>query len=125
MDRHWFPAILVGFSVLLGLIFIAALSPQGRNLLERNLDVRQVTASSSRITEESYESALSSLLSEYQVTGDAQTTYDALIVFRVPGSMLSLHYELVIAFQKLLADRVDEAEARFTALKAQYPWLPL
>jgi hypothetical protein len=125
MDRHWFPAILLGFSVLLALAFAAVLSPQGQDVLQPRQAVEEVIAPATVITEDVYQTAVTNLLQTYATEQDSQATYDALIALRVPGTMLNLHYELVIAFGKLLTDDRDDAQARLAALKAQYSWLPL
>jgi hypothetical protein len=125
MDRHWFPAILLGFSVLLALVFAVVLSPKGQELLEKNPDVREATTPAVRVNESTYQGAVTSLLLAYQQDEDPEATYNALIAVRVPPSMMSLHYELVIAMGKAMSGEEADAEARFTALKAQYPWLPL
>lgn len=125
MDRHWFPAILLGCSVTLALVFAVVLSPQGQEILEKNPDVREITAPSSVITDDAYRSAVSALLEEYQRSGNEEGTYNALIALRVPPSMLNVHYELVIGFGKYVTGDEDDGDARLAALKAQYPWLPL
>ncbi len=125
MDRHWFPAILLGFSVLLALVFAVVLSPQGQELLESNPDVRQVTTPSVIVDESTYQMAIVSLLEDYQLNQNAEVTYAALIAVRVPSNKLNLHYELVIAFGKLIQGDDLDATARLSALKAQHPWLPL
>jgi hypothetical protein len=125
MDRHWFPAILLGFSILLALVFAIVLSPKGQELLEKNPDVREATAPAVRVNEDTYQGAVTSLLLSYQTEDDAEATYNALIALRVPPSMMSVHYELVIAMGKAMSGEDADAEARFAALKAQYPWLPL
>ncbi len=125
MDRHWFPAILLGFSVALALVFAAVLSPQGQELLENNRDVREITSPVMPVSEDAYVGAVTSLLTIYAEDQDSQATYDALISVRVPANMLNLHYELVIAFGKLASGDEADGLARLAALKAQYPWLTL
>ncbi len=125
MDRHWFPAITLGFTVLLGLVFVFALSPRGRDWLRPDKDVREVTVPASVVTEDGYRQAVGTILSAYASSGNAQAAYDALILLRVPASSMNVHYELVIAMQKAAAGDKAEAAARFTALQAQYPWLNL
>lgn len=125
MDRNWFPAILLGLTILLALIFAAALSPRGRDLLRADRDVHEATAPAVRVTEEGYQAAANAILDTYATTHDAQAAYDALILLRVPASMMNAHYELVIALQKQVAGDTADAAARFAALKAQYPWLNL
>lgn len=125
MDRHWFPAILLGFSVVLALAFAAVLSPQGQEVLEKNPDVREITVPAVTVSEDTYQAAVTTLLQSYQENKDAEATYDALIAVRVPASMLNVHYELVVAFGKLAGGDEEDGESRLAALKAQYPWLPL
>jgi hypothetical protein len=125
MDRHWFPAILLGFSVALALVFAVILSPQGQEILEKNPDVREVTQSVTPVSDEVYQGAVTSLLNDYAVNDDAEATYRALIAVRVPADSLNLHYELVIAFGKLMSGDTEDGESRLAALKAQYTWLPL
>lgn len=125
MDRNWFPAITLGFTILLGLIFFVALSPRGRDALTPDRDVREATTPASPVTEETYQSAVGSILASYQESDDSEAAYDALILLRVPASMMNVHYELVIAMQKESSGDEAEAAARFAALKAQYSWLNL
>ena len=125
MDRHWFPAILLGFSVALALVFAVILSPQGQELLEKNPDVREVTRPMTQVNEEVYKGAITSLLEDYATQQDPEATYNALIALRVPADMLNLHYELVIGFGKIVSGDAADGEARLAALKAQYTWLPL
>jgi len=125
MDRHWFPAILLGASIMLALVFAVVLSPQGQELLERNPDVREVTAPQTPVNEDMYRGAVVSLLQAYVAGEDAEATYNALIALRVPADMLNVHYELVIAMGKVMSGDQADADARFAALKAQYSWLPL
>ncbi|MFZ2681953.1 MAG: hypothetical protein WAZ14_02575 [Patescibacteria group bacterium] len=125
MDRHWFPAILLGMTVILAVVFAAVLSPKGQEFLENNQDVREVTVPSVKVNEETYTQAVSTLLEAYQVDEDPEATYNALIAVRVPGNMLNVHYELVVAFGKLVNGETDDGTARLAALKAQYSWLPL
>ena len=125
MDRHWFPAILLGASIMLALVFAVVLSPQGQELLERNPDAREVSAPQTRVNEATYRGAVTSLLQAYASEGNAEATYNALIALRVPGDMLNLHYELVVAMGKVMSGDDADATARLAALKAQYPWLPL
>jgi hypothetical protein len=125
MDRHWFPAILLGASIMLALVFAVVLSPQGQELLERNPDVRDVVTPETPVNEDVYRGAVVSLLQAYAEEGDAEATYNALIALRVPVDMLNVHYELVIAMGKVMSGDKADAEARFAALKAQYSWLPL
>ncbi len=127
MDRHWFPAIVTGFTVLLGLVFVAVFSPnQTQEIFRRTPDVREVTAGDTAISEDTYKGAVNAILEAYKTNSDAQATYDALIaVSGIPASMQTVHYELVIAFGKVISGNAADATARFTALKAQYPWLAL
>ena len=125
MDRHWFPAILLGFSVALALVFAVVLSPQGQELLEKNPDVRELIAPATTVNEDTYTGAVTSFLQDYAASKAEEATYTALIAVRVPGDMLNLHYELVVAFGKLVNGDTDDGQARLAALKAQYSWLPL
>ena len=77
------------------------------------------------VTDETYKTATTSILSAYATDHSAAAAYDALILLRVPPSMQQLHFDLVVAFGKLASGSQDDGEARLTALKAQYPWLPL
>ncbi len=125
MDRHWFPAILLGCSVLLALTFAVVLSPEGQNLFNKRLDVRQVSTPATLIDTQTYRSAVTSLLEDYRINLDAEATYNALIAVRVPADSMNLHYELVIALAKIMSGQDEDGQARLSALKAQYPWLPL
>jgi hypothetical protein len=125
MHRHWFPAILIGLTVLLALTFAVVLTPSGQSFLDTRPAVRDVINSAPKVTNDSYKQAVTSLLQTYSVDKDAEATYNALIALRVPRDMLNLHYELVIAFGKVNSGDADDASARFAALKAQYTWLPL
>ena len=118
--------MLLGFSVALALVFAVVLSPQGQELLENNPDVREVTAPTvAPISDDVYKTAVTTLLNAYAESDDAEGTYNALIAVRVPHDMQNLHYELVIAFGKLMNNEDADGTARLAALKAQYPWLPL
>lgn len=125
MDRHWFPAILLGGSVVLALVFAVVLNPKGPELLEHKAQVREAMEPQVQINSDTYRGAVVSLLQTYAKDQDAEATYNALIALRVPGDMLNLHYELVIAMGKVMSGDKEDANARLAALKAQYPWLPL
>ena len=125
MDRNWFPAILIGLSVALALVFLVIFSPGEQSVFKPRADVRKVDQPTVTVTEEGYQAAVTTILEAYRSSQDAKGTYDALIQLRVPGSMLNTHYELVIAFGKLVSRETADGEARLTALKAQYPWLSL
>lgn len=125
MERNWFPAILIGLTVALGLVFLVIFSPEGREFLQSSPTAQEEDRPAIVVTEGGYTAAVTTVLEAYQESNDAKGTYDALIQLRVPASMLNVHYELVIAFGKLVARENADAEARLTALKAQYPWLPL
>ncbi len=125
MERNWFPAILIGLTVALGLVFMVIFSPGGRELLRPSPTAQEEDRPAVVVTEDGYTSAVTTVLQAYQESNDAKGTYDALIQLRVPATMLNVHYELVIAFGKLVSRESADGEARLTALKAQYPWLPL
>lgn len=125
MDRHWLPAILLGASIVLALVFAVILSPEGHDLVNPPQPVREVIAPTTPVSEDTYRTAVNALLAAYAETNDAEATYNALIALRVPASDLNVHYELVIAMGKAMGGYRDDAAARFAALKAQYSWLAL
>ena len=110
---------------MLALVFAVVLSPQGTEIMKRKPDVRVTEEPQMRVNEDTYRGAVVSLLQAYAQNKDAEATYNALIALRVPGDMLNLHYELVIAMGKVMSGNDEDASARLAALKAQYPWLPL
>lgn len=123
-QRNWFPVILAGLTVLLAIIFYAT---------NRSVDISawmaSVSGGGSRqsvvadpVTEEEYQAAVRNILGS---DNGAQSTYDALILLRVPGSMQTFHIDLIIASGKLASGDVADGQVRFDALIAQYPWLSL
>src|SRR3989338_1012896 len=99
-QRSWFPYILAGLTVLLTAAFLVVeqrLDDEGRN------DRAPQTVQAPLATESSYAGAATAILAGYATDGDAKRAYDALIVLRVPPAMQSAHFDLVVAFGKLLA----------------------
>ena len=117
--------IVAGLTVLLAIMFYAT---------NRSVDLSAwmeswssdrgatVAPAADPITEEEYQAAVRSILAS---ESGAETTYDALVLLRVPGSMQPFHIDLIIAYGKLASGNAPDGEARFAALVAQYPWLSL
>lgn len=122
-QRSWFPFILAGLTVLLTAAFLVAEQKAEQAGEDNNAETS--TYIEPAVTDDSYQSAVTAVLSTYATAKDAKAAYDALIVLRVPPSMQALHFDLVVAFGKALGGDDDEALARLAALKAQHPWLPL
>jgi hypothetical protein len=117
--RSWFPPILVGLSLLLGLVFVVALKG------DRVIPQFPHEASTPKISEADYQSAANVILDAYAEDHDASRAYNALILLRVPKEEQEVHFDLVVAFGKLMTKETKEGEARLSALKAAHPWLHL
>jgi hypothetical protein len=127
-NRNWFPYISVGMTVLLALLF--ATKFWGDDLKRigdtfQDKDTPSLSKATSAVTDESYRAAVTSVLTAYMESKDAKSTYNALVLLRVPGSMQEVHYSLVVAFGKLASGEKTDGEARLSALKAENSWLPL
>lgn len=125
--RSWFPAILIGLSLALALVFLGV--TKNRNGDTRasvvQSSVNRETQKKEPATEEGYQSAVTSILETYAEEKDAQAAYNALILLRVPVAFQTLHFDLVVAMGKLMVKETADGESRLQALKAQYSWLPL
>lgn len=122
MHRSWFPAILIGLSLILGIAFLSVTKDKdGRGLFT----VRPAPGAREGVREEDYQSAVNGVLRVYSEDGDAKAAYDALILLRVPSSELTTHLDLVAAMGKLMSGDEADGKARLSALKAQHDWLAL
>ncbi len=120
--RHWFPVILGGLTILLGLGFLGIFLHRSND----SVPAETVDASSPAMTEAAYKEAVRTLLQSYAQNADATVAYDTLLLLNhIPASMKDVHIALVGAFGKLMAGAQDEGNLRLEALRAQYSWLIL
>lgn len=77
------------------------------------------------ITEADYKGAVNSILDVYASSHDAGKTYNALILLHVPKEEQAMHFDLVVAFGKLVTKETKDGGARLDAVKAANPWLHL
>lgn len=115
--RSWFPSILVGLSLLLALIFLVVTKGSPVHV--------GVTPPPPAVSEEDYQGAANTILDTYASNHDASKAYNALILLRVPKEDQAVHFDLVVAFGKLVTKETKEGEARLAAVKAANPWLHL
>lgn len=124
-QRHWFPVIVAGLTVLLALVVYAS---------RQQIDISDVTSVFSKketvevppaVTEVDYQSAVTSIMATYRADKNAQSAYDALIVLHVPASMQTFHIDVIIAFGKLVGKDAADGQARLSALAAQHSWFTL
>ncbi|MCR4312054.1 MAG: hypothetical protein NUV56_02095 [Candidatus Uhrbacteria bacterium] len=120
-QRSWFPFILAGVTILLTAAFILVDDGKIGGISTGG----QEEIATPTVTEGSYKTAVTAILSTYATDRSASATYNALILLRVPPVMQQLHFDLVVAFGKLVTGDEEDGAARLSALKAQYPWLPL
>jgi hypothetical protein len=114
--------ILLGTSLALVFVFLTvSRSHTGGSVLIP----AKATPTAPLATEEGYESAVNNIIRTYKMESDAEATYNALILLRVPASDQQVHFDLVVAFGKLMSGKREEGEARLAALHAQNPWLSL
>lgn len=97
----------------------------GRDVVDDEAAATTDAPTTPAVTDASYQVAVASVLSTYAADKDVEVAYDSLIMLRVPPTMQQVHFDLVVAFGKLVAGDKADAEARLAALKAQYSWLPL
>ncbi len=127
-QRNWFPVIVAGLTILLGLFFYSKYHPDGIGAAVTEIrDAPTATSLQSEPTptDSSYQSAVTSIMTTYSADKKAQSAYDALVLLHVPSSMQQLHIDLIIALGKILHGDVDDGATRLTSLHAQYSWLPL
>jgi hypothetical protein len=77
------------------------------------------------VTVGDYRTAVNSILDAYAVSHDAGKTHSALILLRVPKEDQIVHFDLVVAFGKLVTKETKDGEARLAAVKAANSWLHL
>lgn len=122
--RNWFPVIVAGFTVVLAAICYAVIFSSASQ--SENAVYQSSSPVVPAVTEERYRFAVTAVIDEYRAGSiDAQGAYDALIVLHVPASLQAFHIDCIIAFGKLIEGKNDEATARFSAVRAQYPWFSL
>lgn len=124
-QRHWFPVIVAGLTVLLALVVYA--SRQQVNLADVTsvFSKKETVEVAPAVTEADYQSAVTSIMAMYRTDKNAQSAYDALIVLHVPASMQTFHIDVIIAFGKLVGKNAADGEARLNAIAAQYSWFTL
>lgn len=106
-------------SLLLALVFIFAMKGSPIKFSS------SLPAPAPVVTESDYRSAVNSVLDGYAVSHDAGKTYNALILLRVPKEAQEVHFDLVVAFGKLVTKETKDGEARLSAVKAANSWLHL
>jgi hypothetical protein len=121
--RSWFPAIVLGLSLLLALFFFSIVKNRGGESFFASRAPLPLPAPA--ITEEGYRASVNAVLETYAAKKDAKAAYNALILLRVPATDQAVHFDLVVAFGKLSSGQKEDGEARLTALKAQNDWLSL
>jgi len=77
------------------------------------------------ITQADYRSAVNVILDTYASGHDAGRAYNALILLRVPKEDQMIHFDLAVAFGKLVTKETKDGTARLDALKAANSWLHL
>lgn len=117
MRHSWFPAILAGLTLLLGLVIGVVWWGTAPRV---PVDEATVVAP----TQEAYRAAVTRVIAIYKEDDDAAAAENALALLRVPADALQMHLDLVIAFGKLAAGDADGATRR-AILAGQYPWLGL
>lgn len=115
--RTWFPYILIGLTLLLGLGILVWVAPK---LMEPTPYADEVV---NPVTTEEYRSEVLQLFANNEATGDYARMYQGLLELRVPAGYQSLHLELALTFDKLRAGNNEEGEVRLEALRSAYPWL--
>lgn len=124
-QRHWFPVIVAGLTVLLALVFYASRQQFDFASVTSVFSEPEVVEAPPAVTEADYQSAVTSIMATYKADGNAQAAFDALVVLHVPTSMKSFHIDVIIAFGKLVGKSVADGEARLNALAAQHSWFSL
>ncbi len=125
--RSWFPFILIGLSLALGVIIAAVyapLAPINGGTIGENETPSIDGGGTGVVTAEEYEAGVRAVLSTYAAGADAGAAYDALVAMRVPTvEYQAAHLELVIAFAQLKSGNTDEGQARLDLAMTAYPWL--
>lgn len=124
-QRHWFPVIVAGLTVLLALVFYASRQQFDFSSVTSVFSKPEVVEAPPAVTEADYQSAVSSIMATYKADKNAQAAYDALVVLHVPASMQTFHIDAIIAFGKLANKDAADGQARLSALAAQYSWFSL
>lgn len=117
--------MLAGLTILMTAAFIAVDNGKIGSISFSSSDRDDEEIVAPTVTEESYKTAATTILSTYATNKSAADAYGALIVLRVPPTFQQLHFDLVVALGQISAGNAQDGEARLSALKAQYPWLPL
>lgn len=123
-QRNWFPVIVAGLTIILAAFFYGKYHPDGIGAAVAPL-VTPPPSSEPAPTNDSYQSAVTTIMTTYKADKKAQSAYDALVLLHVPASMQQLHIDLIIALGKILHGDANDGATRLTSLHAQYSWLPL
>lgn len=122
MDSHrsWFPYILIGLSLaLMALIAVTYDRKEGIGGEEGEGGVGMTVPTTAE-----YEAAMQGILAAYDVDGNAQKAYDALVATTVPTvSYQAVHLELVIALAQIAGGNTEEGTARFDLARVSHVWL--
>ena len=124
-QRHWFPVIVAGLTVLLALIVYASRQQVNFSDVTSVFSKKETVEAVPAVTEAEYQSAVTSIMATYRTDKNAQAAYDALVVLHVPASMQTFHIDAIIAFGKLAGKDAADGQARLNALAAQYSWFTL
>jgi predicted anti-sigma-YlaC factor YlaD len=124
-QRHWFPVIVAGLTVLLALVVYASRQQFDFSTVTSVFSKHEAVEAPPAVTEADYQSAVTSIMSTYRTDKNAQAAYDALVVLHVPASMQQFHIDVIIAFGKLAGKNAADGQARLNALAAQYSWFVL
>ena len=124
-QRHWFPVIVAGLTVLLALVVFASRQQVNFSDLSSVFSKKEAIETVPAVTEAEYQSAVASIMATYRTDKNAQSAYDALVVLHVPASMQTFHIDAIIAFGKLVGKDAADGQARLSALAAQYSWFTL
>lgn len=124
-QRHWFPVIVAGLTVLLALVVFASRQQVDFSDVASVFTKKEPVEVLPAVTEADYQSAVLSIMATYRTDKNAQAAYDALIVLHVPASMQRFHIDAIIAFGKLVGKDAADGQARLNALAAQYSWFTL
>lgn len=124
-QRHWFPVIVAGLTVLLALAVYASRQQVNLSDVASVFSKKETVEVVPAVTEAEYQSAVTSIMAMYRADKNAQSAYDALIVLHVPADMQTFHIDVIIAFGKLAGKDVADGQARLNALVAQHSWFTL
>lgn len=117
--RSWFPVILTGLSVALGVLIFAVYEPRNEPVQTSTTAEAPATA----LTADEYQSAIVVALGG-DAKANAAGTRDILKKMHVPAEYLSLHLQLVFVYNDYVDGNVAEGDARMEALRAANSWLP-